>query len=88
MLRVTIDRNRVTAALPRVELPGGYEAAITRFYLKLPRTGTHRHPLLRTPNNCPRKGEWKFVYLPHYDEPYGVQRSTSTVPCRTGKQHP
>jgi hypothetical protein len=38
--------------------------------------------LLRTPKSCPKSKRWKFTYLPRYDEPYGVQRSTSTVRCR------
>jgi hypothetical protein len=84
VLRVTIDRNRATAILPRVEL-GSYEAAVTSVHLKLDRAGTRKHPLVRTPKKCPRKGKWKFRYLPHYDEPHGVQRSTNKVRCRRGR---
>jgi hypothetical protein len=82
VLRLTHDRNRVTGTIPPIELPGGYEVAVTRLALKLPRGGTRKHPLLRTPKRCPRKRRWTFVYLPRYDEPYGVQRSTSSTPCR------
>jgi hypothetical protein len=82
VLRVAVERNRVTSTLPPVQLPGGYELAIFTFKLELQRAGTKKPPLLRTPKICPKGKRWKFVYLPRYDEPYGVQRSTSTTRCR------
>jgi hypothetical protein len=81
VLRATVNRNRVAATLPAVQLPGGYELAITQVRVSLRRAGTRANPLIRTPKTCPRSGRWKFVYLPRYDDPYGVQRSTSTTPC-------
>ena len=83
-LRASVHRRRVSATIPALQLAGGYEAAVTRLALKMPRAGTRRHPLLRTPKKCPRKRRWRFVYLPRYDQPYGVQRSTASVRCRRG----
>ena len=82
VLRAVAKRRRVTATLPPVDAPGGYELAVTRFELKLQREGTRKRPFLQTPKTCPKNRRWKFTYLPRYDEPYGVQRSTSTVRCR------
>jgi hypothetical protein len=82
VLRVTVQRNHITTILPPVELPGGYELAIFTFKLEIQRAGTNKHPALRTPKSCPKSKRWKFVYLPRYDEPYGVQRSTSTTRCQ------
>ena len=82
VLRATVNRNRVAATIPAVQLPGGYELAVTQVRVSLRRAGTRANPFIRTPKTCPRSGRWKFVYLPRYDEPYGVQRSTSTTRCR------
>jgi hypothetical protein len=82
VLRGTVTRDRITATLPPVSAPGGYELAVVTFKLEFPRAGTRKRPLLRTPKSCPKSKRWKFTYLPRYDEPYGVQRSTSTVRCR------
>jgi hypothetical protein len=82
VVRASIERNRVNLTLPKVELPSGYEAAFTSLSLEQPKGGTRKHPLMRTPKKCPKSGKWKFVYLPQYDEPYGVQRSTHSVRCR------
>lgn len=84
-LRASVHRNRVSATIPALQLPGGYEASVTHLALKLPRAGTRQHPLMRTPGKCPRKRRWKFVYLPSYDKPFGVQRSTASVRCRRGR---
>jgi hypothetical protein len=81
VLRATIHRNRVTATIPQLVLPGGYEAALTHLSLETPRGGTRKHPSLRTPPTCPKSRRWSFTYLSRYDEPHGVQRSTSSVPC-------
>jgi hypothetical protein len=80
-LRGSVNRNRVNVVLPAVPLPGGYEVSVTSMSLKAPRAGTRRHPGLRTPPKCPRSGRWTFTYLPRYDAPHGVQRSTSSTPC-------
>jgi hypothetical protein len=82
VLRATAGGNRITATLPPEKLPGGYELAVVTFTLEVPRAGTKKRPLLQTPKTCPKSKRWKFVYLPRYDEPYGVQRSTATVRCR------
>jgi hypothetical protein len=81
VLRPAITRNRVSFAIPSLPLPGGGEAAFTRVSLKVKRAGTREHPVIRTPAKCPRSGRWTFTYLPVYDEPHGVQRSTSSVRC-------
>jgi hypothetical protein len=82
VLRAAVERNHVTTTLPPVELPGGYELAIFTFKLEIERAGSKKRPALRTPKTCPKSKRWKFIYLPRYDEPYGVQRSTSTTRCR------
>jgi hypothetical protein len=82
VLRAVAKRRRVTATLPPVDAPGGYELAVTRFELKLQREGTRNRPFLQTPRTCPKNRRWKFTYLPRYDELYGVQRSTSSMRCR------
>ena len=83
VLRAMGTRRRITATLPPVAAPGGYELAVTRFKLKVHRAGTLKRPFLQTPETCPKKKRrWKFTYLPRYDEPYGVQRSTSTMRCK------
>lgn len=82
VFRATVTRNRVIATLPAVALPGGYEVSVLGMALKGRRFGTRKHPGLRTPPRCPKSGRWPFTYLPRYDEPYGVQRSTSSVSCR------
>jgi hypothetical protein len=78
----TVRGNRVKAILPAVPLAGGYEVSVTGMSLKMPRSGTRRHPGIRTPSKCPKSGRWTFIYLPRYDEPHGLQRSTSTMRCR------
>lgn len=82
VVRIAVERNRVSMTFPRVELAGGYEAAFSSFSLEQPKGGTRKHPLIRTPRKCPESGRWTFVHLPEYDEPYGVQRSTHSVRCR------
>jgi hypothetical protein len=80
--RAAVRRNRIEVTLPAVQLGGGYEVSVTGMSLEVSRFGTRRHPGLRTPPKCPKSGRWTFVYLPRYDEPHGVQRSTSSVRCR------
>lgn len=82
VVRATIHRNRVDVILPAVPLPGGYEVSVTGMSLEGSRFGTRKHPGLRTPRRCPSSGRWTFTYLPRYDQPHGVQRSTSSVRCR------
>ena len=83
VIRMSVDGNEVTGEIaPSSPLPGGYEPAFTQFFLRTEEAGTKRHPGLRTPKICPKSGRWKFTYLPVYVEPFGVQRSTSTMPCK------
>jgi hypothetical protein len=86
VIRMTIDGNEVTGDISRTSLPGGYQPAFTQFFLRTEKTGNARHPGLRTPKTCPKSGRWKFTYLPEYVEPYGVQRSTSTMPCKRARR--
>jgi hypothetical protein len=72
VLRGTVTRDRITATLPPVSAPGGYELAVVTFKLEIQKAGTKKHPLLRTPKSCPKSRRWKFTYLPRYDEPYGA----------------
>jgi hypothetical protein len=88
VVRATIDRNRVTATLPAVPLPGDHEVSVTGMSLKGQRFGTRKHPGIRTPRRCPKSGRWTFTYLPRYDQPHGVQRSTSSVPCTRERTRP
>lgn len=81
VVRTTVNRNRLTVALPAIPVLGGYELALTGMSLRMARFGTRKQPGLRTPARCPRSGRWTFTYLPRYDQPYGVQRSTSSVRC-------
>jgi hypothetical protein len=80
--RAAVRGNRIEVTLPAVQLGGGYEVSVTGMSLEVARFGTRRHPGLRTPPKCPKGGRWTFVYLPRYDEPHGVQRSTSSVRCK------
>ncbi|HET6831974.1 MAG TPA: hypothetical protein VFH44_11565, partial [Solirubrobacterales bacterium] len=83
VIRMSVDGNEVEGSIPEsAPLPGGYQPALTQFFLRTEESGTAKHPGLRTPKRCPKSGRWKFTYLPEYVEPYGVQRSTSTMPCR------
>jgi hypothetical protein len=86
VIRLSVDGNEITAKIPPSALPGGYQPAFTQFYMKTVKSGNRRHPGLRTPSKCPKSGHWKFTYLPVYAEPYGVQRSTSTMPCTHSKR--
>jgi hypothetical protein len=88
VVRSTVHGNRLTITIPRLMPPGGHEPAITRFSLKTRRAGTRQRPRLRTPPRCPKSGRWKFTYLARYDEPYGVQRSTSSTPCARRRARP
>jgi hypothetical protein len=81
VLSGTISKNRVKATFPPIVLPDGSEVAVFRVAAKLSRAGTRQHHLITTPSTCPRSGRWTFTYLPRYDPPYGVQRSTSTQRC-------
>lgn len=81
VVHLTVTRNRVTSTLPSVDLGNGYEAAIFRAKLRVPRRGSGEDALVRTPRRCPPSGRWTITYLPRYDEPHGVQRSTSSTPC-------
>jgi len=67
---------QVIVRFPRVTLAGG-EATLTRFRLTIAKTGTAKRPLVRTPATCPATGVWTWTYLPAFDAPLGVQRSTS-----------
>lgn len=88
VVRSTVQGNRLTITIPRSAPPGGYEPAVTRFSLTTRRAGARKRPLLRTPPRCPQSGRWTFTYLARYDEPYGVQRSTSTMPCARRRARP
>ncbi len=81
VLSGTISGTHVKSTIPRTVLPSGGEVAVFRFALQLRAAGTPKRPLIRTPRTCPRNGRWTFIYLPRYDAPYGVQRSTSSVRC-------
>lgn len=84
VIRMTVDGNEVSGSIAPApaSLPGGYEPAFTQFFLRTEKSGTRRHPVMRTPQRCPRSGRWKFTHLPVYVEPYGLQRSTSTMRCK------
>ena len=82
VFRATVRGNRVATTLPAISLPGGYEVSVLGMSLRAPRLGTRKHPALRTPGRCPRSGRWTFTYLPRYDPPNSVQRSTSSIRCR------
>lgn len=81
VLSGTISGTHVKATIPRMVLSSGGEVAVTRFALQLRAAGTAKRPFIRTPRTCPRTGRWTFTYLPRYDPPYGVQRSTSSMRC-------
>ena len=81
VLSGTIAGTHVKYTIPPIALPGGGEVAVIRASLTLRAAGTVTHPLIRTPRTCPRSGRWTFTYLPRYDPPYGVQRSTSSMRC-------
>ncbi len=80
VLSGTVSRTRITATIPRLAVSGG-EVAVFRFALSIRAAGTSKRPLIRTPRSCPHGGHWTFTYLPRYDPPYGVQRSTSSMRC-------
>jgi hypothetical protein len=82
--RAAIHGNRIEVTLPAVQLGDGYEVSVTAMSLRVPRFGTRRHPFLRTPPRCPKSGKWTFTYLPRYDAPHGLQRSTSSTRCARG----
>jgi hypothetical protein len=81
VVQATLNRNRLTVAFPALPVLGGYEYSLTGLSLRVARFGTRNHPGLRTPARCPKSGRWTFTYLPRHDQPYGVQRSTSSVRC-------
>jgi hypothetical protein len=60
---------------------GGFEVTVLGMSIDIPKFGTRKHPGLRTPPACPKRGLWTFTYLPHYDQPAGIQRSTSSASC-------
>jgi hypothetical protein len=81
VLSGTIEGTHVKSTIPAIVLSGGGEVAVFRLALQLRAAGTSQRPLIRTPRTCPRSGRWTFIYLPRYDSPYGVQRSTSSMRC-------
>ena len=81
VIRGTVARNVIDATLPRVDLAGGKEAALTSLSVRLRAAGTRRHPWLRTPRRCPARGSWKFVYDISYDDPPGDQSPFSRSRC-------
>jgi hypothetical protein len=81
VLSGTINGTHIKSTIPRIVLSGGGEVAVFRLALKLRAAGTSQRPLIRTPRACQRSGRWRFTYLPRYDPPYGVQRSTSSMRC-------
>ena len=81
VLRASVERNVLRYRLPRAQAPNGYEVAVLRATLRIRKAGSAGRPLIRTPRTCPRSGRWTFTHLPRYDEPFGVQRSTSTMGC-------
>jgi hypothetical protein len=84
VIRAKIRGRTVTAVFPKVPLGEGYEAALTRFALRISRNGTRRRPWATTPENCPRTGRWRVSYTATYDEPTGPQTVRDTSPCRRG----
>ena len=81
VLSGTIKGTHVKSTIPPIVLSGGGEVAVFRLALQLRAGGTSQRPLIRTPRTCQRSGRWTFTYLPRYDSPYGVQRSTSSMRC-------
>jgi len=81
VLSATIKGTHVKSTIPPIVLPRGGEVAVFRLALQLRAAGTSKRPLIRTLRTCPRSDRWTFTYLPRYDPPYGVQRSTSRMRC-------
>jgi hypothetical protein len=81
--RAKIRGRKITAVFPRVPL-GEFEAALTRFELRIPRKGTARRPWAETPETCPAKGRWRVSYTATYDQPIGRQTVRDSSPCRRG----
>jgi hypothetical protein len=77
----TIAGRTIMLNFPPTQVGNGFQAATIRLKLRLGPAGTSRRPLIRTPVRCPSSRHWTFTYLPRYDPPIGVQRSTSTTPC-------
>jgi hypothetical protein len=82
LARGKVIRNRVVFAAPVMRRLSGLKASITRLRLRLAAAGDSGRALIRAPRTCPPGGRWTFAYLSHYDWPFGVQRSTSSTPCR------
>ena len=80
-LRARIRGTHIVVDLPRLDLGDGFEAAVTRFELTIPKRGTTRRPWLSTPDTCPRSGSWRTKYVATYDEPIGTQVSRDRSRC-------
>jgi hypothetical protein len=61
VIRAKIRGSKITAVFPRVPL-GEFEAALTRFELRIPRKGTARRPWAQTPETCPPTGRLRVSY--------------------------
>jgi hypothetical protein len=81
-IRARVRGSRVSVTFPRVELAGGFEAALTRFELRIRPAGTPQRPWARTPENCPKDGRWRTRYIATYDEPLGRQVMRDASRCR------
>jgi hypothetical protein len=83
VIRARIRRSTVTAVFPKVPLAGGFEAALTRFELRLRAKGSLRRPWAATPAVCPRSGRWRVSYTATYDEPVGPETVRDASRCRS-----
>ncbi len=83
VIRARIRRSVVTAVFPKLPLAGGFEAALTRFELRVRPKGTLRRPWVATPARCPSSGRWRVYYTATYDEPVGPQTVRDASRCRS-----
>ena len=81
-IRARVRGSRVIVEFPRLPLAGGFEAALTRFELRIRPAGTAERPLARTPHACPKNALWRTSYVAFYDEPLGRQRMRDASRCR------
>jgi hypothetical protein len=81
-IRARVRGSRVTVKFPRVALAGGFEAALTRFELRIRSAGTPHRPWARTPEKCPKDARWRTRYTATYDEPLGTQITRDSSRCR------
>ena len=81
-IRARVRGSRITVEFPRVALGGGFEAALTRFELRIRPAGTPQRPWARTPESCPKDARWRTSYAATYDEPLGRQIMRDSSRCR------